>query len=567
MQTLDLIQGSPEWLSARAQYFTASEAPAMLGLSKYKTRQELLREKATGITPEVSARTQHLFDKGHEAEAAARPLAEELIGEELYPATGVLEVEGLQLLASFDGITMDESQCWENKMFNAEFAAYVRDEQDAPDTHWPQLEQQLLVSGASRVLFTVGDESVWYVSRPERRAQLIAGWKQFAEDVANYQHVETAAPAVGSVVKDLPAVMVHVSGQVSIIDNFSLFETALRDFIDNRLVRKPQSDQDFADLGEQIASLKKAEAALDAAEVQMLSQVESVDAMKRTKDMLHKLARDNRLVAEKLLAAEKENRKAEIVRSGVDALVAHVSALSERIGQTMPIMQGNFGGVIKGLKSLDSMRSNVADELARMKIETNATADRIEANKKTVEDMSLFPDFAAVCTKAPEDFAALLAMRVGQRKAAEEKRIEEGRAKIRAEEQAKAQREADAKAAAEREAHRQADAAEREAQAKEAARIAAQSAAAQKVIDDAAAEAKRAAEADAAQKLHDLAAQQAEQRLAEKSQPAPAANDHNDGRVEMLISVSALAEMMDARELGLFVHYGERLIQERRATA
>ena len=47
MKTLDLIQGSPEWLAARAQYFTASEAPAMLGLSKYKTRQELLREKAT----------------------------------------------------------------------------------------------------------------------------------------------------------------------------------------------------------------------------------------------------------------------------------------------------------------------------------------------------------------------------------------------------------------------------------------------------------------------------------------------------------------------------------------
>lgn len=105
------------------------------------------------------------------------------------------------------------------------------------------------------------------------------------------------------------------------------------------------------------------------------------------------------------------------------------------------------------------------------------------------------------------------------------------------------------------------------AKAAEAARIAAEAAAAQKVIDDAAAEAKRAADAVAEQKLHDLAAQQAEQRLAEKSQPAPAANDRNDGRVEMLISVSALAEIMDARELGLFIHYGERLIQERRAAA
>ena len=482
METLSLIQGTPDWLAARAKYFTASEAPAMLGLSKYKTRQELLREKATGITPEVSASTQHLFDKGHAAEDAARPLAEEMIAEELYPATGVMVVDGLPLLASFDGITMDESQCWENKMYNAEFADYVIANSDAPDTHWPQLEQQLLISKARHVLFTVSDGTpettvnLWYTSRPERRSQLIAGWKQFAIDVANYQHVETVAPAVAAVVKDLPAVLVKVSGQVSVIDNFGLFEAALRDFIDNRLVRKPQNDQDFADLGEQIASLKKAEAALDAAEVQMLSQVESVDAMKRTKDMLHKLARDNRLVAEKLLAAEKENRKVEIVRAGVDALVAHVDALSKRIGQPMPTMQGNFGGVIKGLKSLDSMRSNVADELARMKIETNATADRIEANKKTVEDMSLLPDFAAVCTKAPEDFAALLALRIAQRKAADDARLEAERAKIRAEEQAKAQREADAKDAAEREAQRKADEAERARLFQEGLRMAAEAA-------------------------------------------------------------------------------------------
>ena len=557
MKTLDLIQGSPEWLASRAQYFTASEAPAMLGLSKYKTRQELLREKATGITPEVSASTQYLFDKGHEAEAAARPLAEEIIGEELYPLTGALEVEGLPLLASFDGITMDESQCWENKMWNEEFADYVAGFRDAPDTHWPQLEQQLLISGALSVLFTVSDGTVdktvklLYVSNPERRAQLIAGWHQFAEDVANYQHVETAAPAVAAVVKDLPAVLVKVSGQVSIIDNFSLFETALRDFIDNRLVRKPQNDQDFADLGEQIASLKKAEAALDAAEVQMLSQVESVDAMKRTKDMLHKLARDNRLVAEKLLATEKENRKAEIVRAGVDALVAHIAALSERIGQTMPIVQGNFGGVIKGLKSLDSMRSNVADELARMKVETNATADRIEANKKTVDDMSLFPDFAAVCTKAPEDFAALLAMRVGQRKAAEEKRLEADRARIRAEEQAKAQREADAKAAA-----------ERAAQAKEAARIAAESAAAQKVIDDAAAEAKRAADAVAAK-------QQAEQRKDEQAaSPAPVVCEIDTSPIDALRrEISGLAGQMIEFELVRACAALERILGERQAAA
>jgi predicted phage-related endonuclease len=47
MKILNLTQGSPEWLATRAQHFCASDAPAMMGVSKYKTRSDLLREKAT----------------------------------------------------------------------------------------------------------------------------------------------------------------------------------------------------------------------------------------------------------------------------------------------------------------------------------------------------------------------------------------------------------------------------------------------------------------------------------------------------------------------------------------
>ena len=53
MKELNLIQGSPEWLAARTKYFTASEANAMMGESKYQSRSALLKQKATGIA-EVS---------------------------------------------------------------------------------------------------------------------------------------------------------------------------------------------------------------------------------------------------------------------------------------------------------------------------------------------------------------------------------------------------------------------------------------------------------------------------------------------------------------------------------
>lgn len=455
--THECLQGSQEWLDLRAKYFTASELPAAAGESKYQKRGDLLKIKATGIVPDVDAAKQRLFDAGHAAEAAARSIVEEQLGTELFPVTMSAEVDGLPLLASLDGISMLGGIIWENKLMNESLKADVLRCQ--LDTHYTlQIEQQLLVSGAEKCYFTTSDGTpegtfgMWYESDPNMRAKIVAIWKQFEKDLADYQHVETKPAAVAEVVKDLPAVMVQVSGSVSIVDNFVLFETALRDFVENKLVRSPQTDQDFVDLDAQIKSLKKAEDALDAAEVQMIAQVASVDSMKRTKDMLHKLARDNRLMAEKLLKAEKENRKGEIVIAASREFGVHCATLSSWVGVSVNVAV-SFADAIKGLKSLDSMRDKVSVALASAKIEADAIADRIEANKRQLvetDSMSLFPDFDNVCTKLPDDFAALLSMRVNARKEAESKRLEAERERIRAEEQAKAQRDAEAKIAAER---------------------------------------------------------------------------------------------------------------------
>lgn len=102
MKTLNLIQGTPEWHEHRARHFNASDAPAMMGNSKYKTRTELLKERKTGISKDVDSATQRRFDDGHKFEALARRIAEEFIGDDLYPATGVRG----KLSASFDGATL-----------------------------------------------------------------------------------------------------------------------------------------------------------------------------------------------------------------------------------------------------------------------------------------------------------------------------------------------------------------------------------------------------------------------------------------------------------------------------
>ncbi len=468
MKVHQLVQGSPEWLAHRASCFNASDAPAMLGCSPYETRAQLLQRLASGITPEVGAHTQRLFDDGHRFEELARPLAEEIIGEDLSRLVGSLDV-GLSrpLGASYDGLTFSRSKAWEHKSLNNElrtaFAAIAAGTpvvEALPKAYRVQKEQQLMLPGnaAEAVLFMaskwddagelIEEHHCWYESDAALRAEILAGWKQLDVDLAAYVlPAATAEKPVAQAVTALPAVVVQVDGQLAVRDNFKTFEAALRDFLDNKLIRKPQSDQDFADLDLQIKALKKAEETLDAAEAAMLAQVAAVDDVKRAKDMLYQLARENRLAAEKVLKNRKEEIKAEVVAEGVGKFRTHMAALNERLGRPyMPQIPVDFAGCIKGLKTLDSLRNAVDLELARAKIESNAVADRIDANLKHLREhadgfQALFPDTGTIVLKAPEDLQTLVRARIAEHKTAEAKREEEQRERIRAEEAARLERE------------------------------------------------------------------------------------------------------------------------------
>lgn len=458
-------QGSPEWRALRAKRFCASEAAAMMGVSPYMTRSELLRQKKTGIVPDVDAQTQRRFDDGHATEAAFRPVVERIIGQDLYPVVGTLEVDGLPLLASFDGLTADDETGYEHKRINNDLRA-LRDAEApmVPDQYVWQLEQQMLVSGARGIWFCASDGTeddsllIYYESDPEMRAKLIAGWKQFAADLANHVEPEYIPAPVGKAVTSLPAVSVNVSGAIDVRDNFKAFSAALTDFVETRLIREPKTDQDFADLDLQIKALEEAEKALKGAEANMLSQVESVDLAKRTLDQLHKLARDNRLAAEKLLAAKKESIKADIVNEGRAELLEHVEALNKRLGKPyMPAAVADFAGAIRGKRTVTSLREAVAVALANAKIAASATADKIDANLKTLRELAadhafLFADTAQIVMKDNADLVLLINARIAEHKAAEEKRLEAERERIRQEEAkkladaAEAQRKAEAAA-------------------------------------------------------------------------------------------------------------------------
>lgn len=454
MEILNLHQGSPEWHAERLQCFTASEAPAMMGASKNMSRTKLLDLKKTGLAEDVSSYTQKIFDQGHETEANARPIIEAVIGEDLYPVTGKLVVDGLPLLASFDGLTMMHSIGFEHKQWNKDVVAKLDNGDIGPEHYW-QLEQQLLVSGAEKVIFTVTDGTsvnirhMEYIAVPGRRAQLLAGWQQFAIDLEAHEAADPeTSTIVAEPVKDLPAVSVQVNGEINIIDNFSEFEEQLRLFVDERLITEPQTDQDFADLDGQIKVLEKAESALDAVEASMLSQVQTIDELKRTKDMLHKLARDNRLVAQKLLKSEKEKRRAEILNGGKEALTEHIKQINNTLGGkiVMPVITADFAGAMKNKRTIDSLRNAVDTTLANTKIEANQVADRIRLNLESLRTdakgyESLFADAQQLVTKENDDLKNLITARINEHKQTEEKRLEDERERIREEERVRVENE------------------------------------------------------------------------------------------------------------------------------
>ena len=243
-------QGSPEWVAHRARSLNASELAAAMGLSSYITRAELIKQKATGIVPEVDAATQYRFNKGHEFEAIARPWAEEIIGEELFPVVLACEVDGLPLSASLDGQTMTGDCTFEHKSGNAKLFASL-DMGVIPEEYHPQMEQGLMISGAEKCLFMAssGDKDTmryaWYESSPTLRAKIVPTWRQFQADVAAYVPTEPAAPVVATPIESLPAVVVQVNGALTIAGNLDTFGQALRAFIE-RIPARPATDIEFA---------------------------------------------------------------------------------------------------------------------------------------------------------------------------------------------------------------------------------------------------------------------------------------------------------------------------------
>lgn len=431
MKIHNVAQGGAEWCALRALHYNASEAPAMMGASKYQSRNELLTIKKTGIAPEVSPHQQAIYNRGHKAEADARPIAEKIIGEELYPVVGTSS----KLLASMDGMTMLGDTLFEHKLWNEELAAAIRAKELDPLYYW-QLEQQLYVAQAKRVLFMCSDGTeencvwMWYEPVPGRIEQLLAGWEQFRKDLLEYVPVVEVPAPIGATPDALPALRIEVTGMVT-ASNLDVFkEQALTVF--RGIKTDLQVDQDFADAEKTVKWCKDVEERLEAAKQHALSQTASIDELFRAIDAISAEAKTKRLELDKLVKARKEAIRLEIVTKAMKALKAHYDSVNASLGEYVIAWPshaaGSFSEAIKGKRTISSLQDAVDTTLASMKIEANQLADQRRLSVATLEKESagyehLFADRQQICsTKAPDDIRNLVATRIADFKAKEDER-------------------------------------------------------------------------------------------------------------------------------------------------
>lgn len=455
MKILDLVQGSPEWHAHRASHFNASDAPAMLAAASNRWRSDLIREAATGVPREFSDYVQvKVINPGHAFEGSARPLAEEIIGEELFPCVGV----NGKFSASFDGLTMLGDVAFEHKSLNEELREAMPSpgfnaDVVLPEMYRIQMEHQCLVSGAERVLFMAskweGDNLIeerhcWYEPDQALRSRIVAGWAQFEADVAAYQPDEAPAVIVtGRAPDQLPALRVEVTGMVTASNLAEFKENALA--VLGAINRDLQTDEDFADADKTVKWCKDVEDRLELTKEQVLSQTADIAAVFRTMDEVAEETRRVRLDLDRLVKAEKERRRGEIVAEAVASVRAHYEAINASMGEhAIPIsaaLSAHIGEAIKGKKTIASIREAANGRAATVKIEASQQADRVRANVAVLAEYpdhsNLFADRVQLCaTKSPEDLRNLAAARIMEAQRQEEAKLE----RIRQEEREKLDR-------------------------------------------------------------------------------------------------------------------------------
>lgn len=179
-----LEQQTPEWYAWRNNHIGSSDAPAILGVSPWKTRYQLWREKVENLPPEDSTPAMR---RGLFLEDAARQAHFEMTG--VMTAPKCLESKEYPFMAaSLDGINSDGSLILEIKCPNGEDHEMAKRGM-IPRKYFPQIQHQMIVADVRKCHYFSFDGSEGALVEVERDSELIAEliaeekefWRQVTE--------------------------------------------------------------------------------------------------------------------------------------------------------------------------------------------------------------------------------------------------------------------------------------------------------------------------------------------------------------------------------------------------
>jgi predicted phage-related endonuclease len=385
MQTVNLIQGSPEWQAHRANYFNASDAPAMMGCSKYKTRDELMSQIKTGLSKEVDNATQKRFD------------AEKITGEDLSPIVGV---DG-KYSASFDGINFDRTVIFEHKTLNDELREAEDDAYYLPLMYRVQMEQQLMISGAEKCLFMAskwsqdaisGEFSLheekhwWYAPDLKLRKAIVAGWDRLEKDLETFVPTAIKEKINAEIVQSLPVPSVTVKGEL-VGCNVDQVKEVIETYLSN-INTELKTDQDFANAESNAKNCREGAKALKQSAKAVVAQMQSINDVVSTIEQLAAKCDAMGLQLEKMVTTQKENVKQAAIMKAKTDYADHVSELQKGLEVTLHIHLAapDFASAIKGVKTLESMHSRINDALAYGKTEATVLANDVKTKLAFIDN-------------------------------------------------------------------------------------------------------------------------------------------------------------------------------------
>jgi len=141
-------QNSDNWMKWRGKGLGSSDAPVVMGVSPWKTRLKLWEEKL-GVAPKFQGN--FATQRGHDLEPKARAAFELETGLE-FPAIVAEHKNYPFIRASLDGFNAEENAILEIKCpGKADHQTAI--DGKVPEKYWPQLQHQILVTGATKCYY------------------------------------------------------------------------------------------------------------------------------------------------------------------------------------------------------------------------------------------------------------------------------------------------------------------------------------------------------------------------------------------------------------------------------